>query len=149
MALTDMDDKGRTRKLRDLDYREEFDRKWTEFTPEEQRAIDEAIAQKLDAIAESPNKNWGSIMNTSIEGGQKNPNSGVPGDWSDTPYEAIWVRCGYSEIQAALFFGNLWKLRIIERQDQWMGIRNDPTNRPTFPQKGIILQGKTYFRTGP
>jgi hypothetical protein len=71
------------------------------------------------------------------------------GDWSGTPYNAIWVRCGYSELQAALFFGNLWKLRIIERADQWMGIRNDPTIRPTFPQKGITLQGKTYFRTGP
>ena len=54
-----------------------------------------------------------------------------------------------TQFQAALFFGTVWKLQIIERQDQWMGIRGDPTNRPTFPQKGVTLDGKTYFRTGP
>jgi hypothetical protein len=43
-----------------------------------------------------------------------------------------------------LFFGTLWKLRIIERPEQWIGIRNTE-DRPTFPNRGITLQGKTYF----
>ena len=86
-------------------------------------------------------------MNTFIEGGRVNPYNGVPGDWSGTPYQAIWERCGYSEHQAALFFGNLWKLRVIERPERWIGIRNDPTNHPTSPQKGITLMGKNYFLT--
>lgn len=40
-----------------------------------------------------------------------------------------------------MFFGNVWKKVIIERQERWIGIRS----APTFPQRGISLQGKTYF----
>jgi hypothetical protein len=42
---------------------------------------------------------------------------------------------------AGMFYGNVWKKIIIERQELWIGIRSDPT----FPQRGITLQGKTYF----
>jgi hypothetical protein len=145
VALQDIDEKGGMRPVPDLDYRKDFDDKWDEFTPEEQQAMNDEIERKLNELVIAPNPKWGSIMNTSIEGGQVNPYNGIPGDWSDTPWHPIWVRCGYSEHQAALFFGNLWKLRIIERDEQWIGIRNDPVNRPTFPQKGITLMGKTYF----
>lgn len=54
-------------------------------------------------------------------------------------------RHGRSDTQAALFFGNLWKLRIIERPDEmWIGIRSSD-ERPTFPNRRINLPGKTYF----
>jgi hypothetical protein len=40
-----------------------------------------------------------------------------------------------------MFFGNVWKMVLIGRDEQWVGIRVDPT----FPQRGITLQGKSYF----
>jgi hypothetical protein len=37
--LRDMDDNGDIRELKDIDYRSRFDRKWREFNPEQQNAI--------------------------------------------------------------------------------------------------------------
>lgn len=142
--LRDIDENGGVRELDDIDHRERFDSKWNEFTPQEQRAIDTEIERLLDALRDDPDPNWGSIMNTSIEGGKVNPFNGVPGDWTGTPWHPIWERHGQSDEQAALFFGTLWKLRIIERPEQWVGIRNTE-DRPTFPNRGIMLPGKTYF----
>jgi hypothetical protein len=144
MALLDIDDKGAVRELADIEYRTEFDRKWGEFTPEEQRAMDAEIGRLLDALRVSPDPLWGSIMNTSIEGGKINPFNGLRGDWAGTPWQPIWERHGQSDQQAALFFGTLWKLRTIERAEQWVGIRNT-AERPTFPNRRINLPGKTYF----
>lgn len=142
--LRDIDENGGVRDMDDIDYRERFDRKWSEFTPAERRAIDAEITRLLDALIDDPDPNWGSIMNTSIEGGKVNPLNGLPGDWTGTPWQAIWERHGQSADQAALFFGTLWKLRIIERPEQWIGVRNTE-DRPTFPNRGITLPGKTYF----
>ena len=144
MALLDIDDKGGARDLDDIDYRAEFDRKWREFTPDEQSAMEAEIARLLDALRDSPDPLWGSIMNTSIEGGKVNPFNGLRGDWTGTPWHPIWERHGQSDQQAALFFGTLWKLRIIERPEQWIGIRTT-AERPTFPNRRINLPGKTYF----
>ena len=142
--LKDIDEKGRTRELKDIDYRNPFDTKWDEFTSEEQEAIDTEIQRLLDALKNSPDPLWGSIMNTSIEGGKANPFNGLRGDWTGTPWEPIWERHSRSDQQAALFFGTLWKLRIIERQEMWIGIRSSD-ERPTFPNRSISLPGKTYF----
>jgi hypothetical protein len=142
--LRDIDENGGVRDMDDIDHRERFDRKWNEFTPEEQRAIDTEINRLLDALIDDPDPNWGSMMNTSIEGGKVNPFSGLPGDWTGTPWQPIWERHGQSDEQAALFFGTLWKLRIIERPEQWIGVRNTEDS-PTFPNRGINLPGKTYF----
>lgn len=145
--LRDIDERGRVRDMHDIDYRHRFDSKWNEFTREEQRVIDTEIDRLLDALIHDPNPNWGSIMNTSIEGGKVNPFNGEPGDWSGTPWQSIWEHHGRSADQAALFFGTLWKLRIIERPEQWVGIRNTG-DRPTFPNRKINLPGKTYFLDG-
>lgn len=142
--LKDIDEKGGVREMRDIDYRERFDLKWSEFTAEEQRVIDSEITRLLDALLEANASKWGSIMNTSIEGGKLNPVTGIPGDWSGTPWHPIWERHGQSNEQAALFFGTLWKLRIIERPECWVGIRASES-RPTFPNRGVNLAGKTYF----
>jgi hypothetical protein len=142
--LRDMDEKGGIRELKDIDYRRQFNDKWREFTPEEQGAIDAEIRRLLDALRDSPDPLWGSIMNTSIEGGKANPFNGLRGDWTGTPWHPIWERHGRSDTQAALFFGNLWKLRIIERPEMWIGIRSTD-DRPTFPNRHINLPGKTYF----
>lgn len=145
--LNDIDENGGVREMHDIDYRERFDRKWNEFTTEEQQVIDTEINRLLDALVNKPDPNWGSIMNTSIEGGKVNQSTGVPGDWSGTPWQPIWERHGQSAEQAALFFGTLWKLRIIERPELWIGIRSSE-DRPTFPNRGINLAGKTYFLKG-
>jgi hypothetical protein len=142
--LMDIDENGGMREMRDIDYRDRFDGKWSEFTPKEQRAIDAEINRLLDALIHAPDPQWGSIMNTSIVGGAVNPFTGEPGDWSGTPWQPIWERHGQSDEQAALFFGTLWKLRIIERPEQWIGVRSTDDN-PTFPNRGINLAGKTYF----
>lgn len=142
--LKDIDERGGVRNLVDIDYRERFDNKWNEFTPEEREVIDTEIKRILDELIANRASGGGSIMNTSIEGGKVNPNNGIPGDWTSTPWESIWEHHGHSDEQAALFFGTLWKLRIIGRKESWIGIRNTE-DRPTFPNRGINLAGKTYF----
>jgi len=101
--LKDMDEKGAMREMNDIDYRSQFDKKWKEFPPEEQQAINAEITRVLDALRDSPDLLWGSIMNTSIEGGKVNPFNGLRGDWTGTPWEPIWERHGRSDQQAALF----------------------------------------------
>lgn len=120
--LRDIDENGGVRDMDDIDYRERFDRKWNEFMPVEHRAIDTEIKRLLDELIDAPDPNWGSIMNTLSEGGKFNPFSGLPGDWTGTPWLPIWARHGQSDEQAALFFATIWKLRIIERPEQWIGI---------------------------
>ena len=61
--------------------RREFDDRWSTFTQEEQRAINDAIDEKLDELVAGRDSRGGSIMNTSIEGGKVNPFNGRPGDW--------------------------------------------------------------------
>lgn len=144
--LRDMDEKGRMRRLTKLDHEDEFNAVWLgRFTEDERRAMISALDEKLDQLVNSPDRLWGSIMNTSIEGGKANPFTGAPGDWSGTPWSPIWVAHGYSDQQAGLFFGNLWKWRIIQRSEEWVGIRNTSDTRPTFPNRGVTLGGKTYF----
>ena len=142
--LRDIDENGGVREMHDIDYRERFDRKWNEFTRKEQQALNAEIKRLLDALIDAPDPQWGSIMNTSIVGGAVNPFTGEPGDWSGTPWGPIWERHGQSAEQAALFFGTLWKLRIIERPELWIGVRSSDDD-PTFPNRGINLAGKTYF----
>lgn len=144
--LQDMDEKGHMRPMRKLDHEKEFIDVWEKrFTEDERLAMVKAVDGKLDQLIASPDKQWGSIMNTSIEGGKVNPFTGQPGDWSGTPWHPIWVAHGYSDQQAGLFFGNLWKWRIIQRDEMWIGVRNTPDARPTFPSRGVTLGGKTYF----
>jgi hypothetical protein len=142
--LMDIDENGGMREMHDIDYRDRFDRKWNEFTAAEQQAINAEISRLLDALIDDPDPTWGSIMNTSIEGGKANPFTGIRGDWSGTPWQPIWEHHGRSDEQAGLFFGTLWKLRIIERPESWIGVRTTDEN-PTFPNRGINLAGKTYF----
>lgn len=139
--LRDIDEAGRIRNVPSLEHEREFLRTWDLISPIEQAAIEDEINRRLDTLISSPNPNWGSIMNTSIEGGRPNPDTGIKGDWSGTVFDAIYQACGQSEQQAGMFYGNVWKKMIIERPEPWVGIRSDPT----FPQRGITLQGKTYF----
>lgn len=142
MALTDIDEKGGVRDITHLDHETDFNRQWNLISPQQQAAIEREINQRLDDLLSSPHPNWGSITNTSIEGGRANPETGVHGDWTGTVFEPIYTTaCGYSEQQAGLLFGNVWKKVIIAREERWIGIRFDPT----FPQRGITLQGKSYF----
>jgi hypothetical protein len=141
MALRDIDENGNAREVLQLDHKRDFDRVWHSIPSQERDAIEAEINRRLDALIQSPDPNWGSITNTSIEGGRTNPNTGVRGDWSGTVFDAIFEACGRSEDLAGMFYGNVWKNVIIHRDELWIGIRSDPT----FPQRGITLQGKSYF----
>lgn len=138
MPLYDVD---RNRVIEKLDYEHEFLRDWSRISVEDQTAILQEINRVLDALVTSPDTNWGAITNTSIEGGKPNPTTGEPGDWTGTPFHAIYEACNHSEERAAMLFGNIWKWVIIRRTENWVGVRMDPT----FPNRGITLQGKTYF----
>jgi hypothetical protein len=141
MALREIGKDGSTYDVSSLSYEDEFDRVWLTIGKPERMAIEEEINRRLDELVVSPDPNWGSITNTSIEGGKTNPNTGIRGDWSGTPFHPIFIACGRNEELAGKFYGNVWKKIIIDREELWIGIRSDPT----FPQRGITLQGKTYF----
>ncbi len=141
MSLREIDGNGGMHDAHELHYQREFDEVWHLIPLPERAAIETEINRRLDQLISSPDPNWGSITNTSIEGGRANPQTGIRGDWSGTVFDAIFVACGQSEERAGMFYGNVWKTVIIGRRERWIGIRSDPT----FPQRGITLQGKTYF----
>jgi hypothetical protein len=140
MALREIDDAGRVRDVVRLDHQKEFDDVWLSMTQAERDAMVTEINLRLDQLISSPDPNWGSITNTSMEGGRTNSRTGIRGDWSGTVFQPIYDHFGDEQL-AGMYYGNVWKLVIIERQESWIGIRSDPT----FPQRGITLQGKTYF----
>jgi hypothetical protein len=143
--LMDMTESGRLHEVKDLEYREEFDLKWNQLTLGQRDGIDNHVSSILNDLVNSPDANWGSITNASIEGGKASPETGIRGDWSGTPFEPIFDLFG-DETEAGKFFGKVWKKAIIERKDEeWIGYRSNAISRPTFPNRGITLQGKTYF----
>jgi hypothetical protein len=108
------------------------------------RTLENEINGRLDALISSPDPNWGSITNTSIEGGRANPITGNKGGWSGTVFQPFYATaCGMDEGRAGMFYGNLWKKVIIERPERWIGIRSDPT----FPQRGISLRISRELRS--
>jgi hypothetical protein len=141
MALRDIDENGNCRDVLRLEHQGEFDQVWLSIPLPQRNAIEAEINHRLDGLIASPSANWDSITNTSIEGGRANPSTGVRGDWSGTVFDLIFVACGFHEKLAGMFFGNVWKKVMIDRQERWIGIRSDPT----FPQRGITLEGKGYF----
>jgi hypothetical protein len=146
MALREMDEGGGVYEVVDLPHRDDFDRIWFTIPEKKRNAIEAEINGRLDILINTPDPNWGSITNTSIEGGKANPVTGIRGDWRGTVFQPIYEAFGGddnddAEEYAGMFFGNVWKKAIIERDERWIGIRSDPT----FPQRGITLQGKTYF----
>jgi hypothetical protein len=140
MALREIAEDGSMYDVPSLGHERDFDRTWLAMTFAQRTAIEAEINRRLDGLMTSPDPNWGSITNTSIEGGKPNPNSRVRGDWSGTVFQPIFDVLGDEEL-AGMFYGNVWKKVIIDRQERWIGIRSDPT----FPQRGITLLGKTYF----
>jgi hypothetical protein len=52
--LKDIDERGGMREMDDIDYRSQFDRKWSEFILEEQRAINAEITRLRHALRNSP-----------------------------------------------------------------------------------------------
>ena len=141
MALREIDDDGRVFDVPNMPYQRDFDRVWLAFAQAQRDAMETEIRQRLDQLINSPDPDWGAITNTSIEGGRANDLTGIRGDWSGTVFEPIFDYFGDEQL-AGMFYGNVWKKVIIERPERWIGIRSDPT----FPQRGITLQGKTYFR---
>jgi hypothetical protein len=144
MALREIGEDGSVYDVPSLPHRSDFDRVWLSMTLPQRTEIEAEINRRLEALIVSPDPNWGSITNTSIEGGKTNPDTGIRGDWSGTAFDPIFVACGFNEEVAGMFYGNVWKKVIIDRPERWIGIRSDPT----FPRRGITLEGKTYFLDG-
>jgi hypothetical protein len=140
MALREIGEGGKPRDVGVLDHKSDFDHVWLSMTDPQRTAIKEEINRRLDQMLSAPDPNWGSITNTSIEGGKANAITGIRGDWSGTVFQAIFDYFA-DEQMAGMFYGNVWKKFIIDRDELWIGMRSDPT----FPQRGITLQGKTYF----
>ncbi len=141
--LREIRDNGSVYEVSRLEHLSEFNLTWLSMTLAQRDAIEAEINQLLDNLVDSPNPNWGSITNTSLEGGKPNPETGEPGNWTGTPFGPIFEACGENAERAGMFFGNAWKKVIIDRPEEWIGIRFDPT----FPKRGITLMGKTYFRS--
>jgi hypothetical protein len=142
MALREIGEDGRTYDVTRLPHKDEFDAIWSLISTPDQALIENEINCRLDTLIASPDPNWGSITNTSIEGGKANPATGIRGDWQGTVFQPIYEdACGMHEERAGMFYGNVWKNVIIDRPERWIGIRSEPT----FPQRGISLAGKTYF----
>src|SRR5580704_18136604 len=138
MSLREMDGGGRLREVLSLPHQDDFERTWFVISTAGRAAIAAEINARLDHLVTSPDPNWGSITNTSIEGGRLNPVTGIRGDWSGTVFHAIFEACNLNENLAGMFYGNVWKKVIIERDDHWIGMRADPT----FPNRGITLHDK-------
>jgi len=142
MALREMGEDGSMHDVLYLPHRQEFEATWSLIPLAQREAIEMEINRRLDGLINSPDPNWGSITNTSIEGGRTNPTTGIRGDWTGTVFQPIYeIACGMNEDRGGMFYGNVWKKVIIERPERWIGIRSDPT----FPSRGISLGGKTYF----
>jgi hypothetical protein len=144
MALREIGQNAELRDVLQLDYLRDFESVWLLMTYEQRVAIEAEINCRLDELVHNPNPNWGSVTNTSIEGGRTNPATGIRGDWVDTVFQPILEACGFNEERAGMFYGNIWKRVIIDRPELWIGIRSDPT----FRRRAITLQGKTYFLNG-
>jgi len=144
MALCEIDEGGRPKDLSKLPYEGEFNETWLRIPAMDRESMKEEINRRLDELIASPNPDWGSITNTSIEGGKENSVTGERGDWTGTPFQALYNACNENSVRAGMLYGNLWKLVIIERPEKWIGIRPDPT----FRNRGINLGGKTYFLSG-
>lgn len=114
------------------------------LTARQRRDMERAIDRQLDEYAAHPHPRWGSIFNTSIEGSKASPVTGVRGDWTGTPFEPLYTACNEDEDLAAMIFGTLYKLRVIDHPREWFGVRNT-VDQPTFPSKDMTLAGKTYF----
>jgi hypothetical protein len=140
MALREIGDGGKPRDVKILDHKGDFDRVWLSMTLPQRTAIEAEINRRLDDMLATPDPKWGSITNTSIEGGRANALTGIRADWRGTVFQPIFDHFG-DEQMSGMFYGNVWKMVIIDRDELWIGIRSDPT----FPQRGITLQGKTYF----
>ena len=135
MALRKIGEDDKVYCVNSLSHQNDFDRTWFLMTLTQRDEIEAEINHRLDSLITSPDPNWGAITNTSIEGGSTNPNTGIRGDWSGTVFQPIYDACGSNEKLAGMFYGNVWKKVIIDRQERWIGIRSDPT----FPQRGVTL----------
>ena len=140
MALGEIGDRGEVYEVSQIPHQREFDRVWLALPAQNRVGMEAEINRRLDELIASPDANWGSITNTSIEGGRRNPRTGIGNDWSGTVFQSIYDHFEDEDL-TNMFYGNVWKNVIIGRAEPWIGIRFDPT----FPRRGITLNGKTYF----
>ena len=95
MALREIGEDGSTHDVTRLPHSQEFDATWSVIPAADRTLIEDEINGRLDALIASPDPNWGSITNTSIEGGRANPATGVRGDWTGTVFQPIYrLRAG-------------------------------------------------------
>ena len=65
--------------------------------------------------------------------------SHIPGpDWTDTPFQPLYIACNKNPDQAALFFGLLVWEAVMKRDDRWCF-------KPADKEADDVI-GMTYFR---
>lgn len=72
-----------------------------------------------------------------LNNGEVHVSSFVPGnDWTNTPYQAIYIACDEDEQHSAFFFGLLMWEAVMRHNDNWSFIKYDDKN----------IKGMTYFK---
>ncbi len=92
------------------------------MTPQQRDEVRTEINRRLDDLIAHPSASWGSITNTSIEGGKVNQFTGIAGDWTGTPLGHIYESCNRNVEEAGMMFGRLFKDIVINRPEEWGGI---------------------------
>ena len=85
MALKEIGEDGSTYNVITMSHQSDFDLVWLKMTLAERNAIEREINRRLDEMIKSPDPNWGSITNTSIEGGKPQ----LP---DRSPWRLVWYR---------------------------------------------------------
>jgi hypothetical protein len=98
VALREIGEDGSVNDVSSPSHERDFKRVWLSMTLAQRTAIEEEINRRLDELMISPDPSWGSITNTSIEGGRTNPNTGIRGDWSGTVFQPIFTCFGDEEL---------------------------------------------------
>jgi hypothetical protein len=78
-------------------------------------------------------------LNSMIDSNEIHTSSWMPGkDWTGTEFEAIYKACDCHVESAAMFFGIILYVTVVERLDVW--------SLGKYELKGVPIKGMTYFK---
>lgn len=76
-------------------------------------------------------------LEKNLDRGEVHVSSFIPGnDWTNTPYQPIYIACNEDEQHSAFFFGLLMWEAVMKHNDDWSFIKYDDRN----------IKGMTYFK---
>ena len=72
-----------------------------------------------------------------LDSGEVHVSSFIPGnDWSNTPYQPLYIACDENEKLSGYFFGLLFWEAVMKHNDNWSFLKYDDRN----------IKGMTYFK---